>query len=102
MKDFLEGKCDISAGGVSVTLDRSRHAFFSAPTALSGKTPITRCENVTKFQTLDQIDQPTTKAIVNPGGTNERFARATLKNASLEVYPDNVTIFDQILQGKPT
>ncbi len=100
MKDFLEGKCDISAGGVSVTLDRSRHAFFSAPTALSGKTPITRCENVAKFQTLEQIDQPTTNAIVNPGGTNERFARATLKNASLEVYPDNVTIFDQILQGK--
>jgi cyclohexadienyl dehydratase len=100
MKDFLDGKCDVTAGGVSVTLERSRQAFFSAPTALSGKTPITRCENVAKFQTLEQIDQPTTKAIVNPGGTNEKFARAVLKKATLEVFPDNVTVFDQILQGK--
>ena len=100
MKDFLDGKCDISAGGVSITLDRSRQAYFSVATALSGKTPITRCENVAKFQTIEQIDQPTTKAIVNPGGTNERFARANFKQASLEVYQDNVTIFDQILQGK--
>ncbi len=100
MKDFLDGKCDISAGGVSITLERARQAFFSVPTALSGKTPITRCENVAKFQTLEQIDQPTTKVIVNPGGTNEKFARASLKQASLEVYPDNVTVFDQVLQGK--
>jgi len=100
MKDFLDDKCDISAGGVSVTLDRSRQVYFSAATALSGKTPITRCENVAKFQTLEQIDQPTTRAIVNPGGTNERFARANLKQAQLEVFPDNVHVFDQILQGK--
>ena len=65
-----------------------------------GKTPITRCENAAQFQTLEQIDQPTTKAIVNPGGTNERFARANLKQAQIEVFPDNVHIFDQILAGK--
>lgn len=100
MKDFLDGKCDISAGGVSITLDRSRQAYFSTATSLSGKTPITRCENVAKFQTLEQIDQPATRAIVNPGGTNERFARANLKQAQLEVFQDNVHIFDQILQGK--
>ena len=35
-----------------------------------------------------------------PGGTNERFARASLKQAKIEVYNDNVTIFDQILEGK--
>jgi cyclohexadienyl dehydratase len=38
--------------------------------------------------------------IVNPGGTNERFVRQNLKQARIEVYPDNVTIFDQLLQGK--
>ena len=100
MKDFLDGKCDISAGGVSITLDRARQAYFSSAIALSGKTPITRCENAAQFQTLEQIDQPTTKAIVNPGGTNERFARANLKQAQIEVFPDNVHIFDQILAGK--
>jgi ABC-type amino acid transport substrate-binding protein len=37
--------------------------------------------------------------IVNPGGTNERFARAQMPHAALTVYPDNVTIFDQIVAG---
>ncbi|MBT0962511.1 transporter substrate-binding domain-containing protein [Denitromonas iodatirespirans] len=100
MKDYAAGMCDIAVGGISVTLDRARQAFYSAPLARSGKTPITRCENVAKFQTLEQIDQPDVTAIVNPGGTNERFARASLKQAKIEVYNDNVTIFDQILQGK--
>lgn len=100
MKDYTQGVCDIAAGGISVTLERAQKAFYSAPTVRSGKTPITRCENVSKFQTLEQIDQAGVKAIVNPGGTNEKFARANLKQAQLEVFNDNVTIFDQILQGK--
>ena len=100
MKDFLDNKCDISAGGVTITLDRLRQVYFSQPIANTGKTPITRCENVSKFQTLEQIDQASTRAIVNPGGTNEKFAKANLKKASLEIYPDNVTVFEQILKGK--
>ncbi|WP_282959136.1 transporter substrate-binding domain-containing protein [Azoarcus sp. L1K30] len=100
MADYASGACDIAVGGISVTLERSRQAYFSLPTARSGKTPITRCEDVDKFQTLEQIDKPGVKAIVNPGGTNEKFARANLKQATIEVYQDNVTIFDQIADGK--
>jgi len=55
---------------------------------------------VAKFQTLQQIDQPGVRVIVNPGGTNERFVRAHIKKAEIIVYGDNVTIFDQIVQGK--
>jgi cyclohexadienyl dehydratase len=100
MKDFLEGKYDIGMGGVSINLERQKKAFFTIPYLKDGKTPITRKENVAKFQTLDQIDQPGIKVIVNPGGTNERFVRANLKKAAITVYEDNVTIFDQIVQGK--
>ena len=100
MKDYTSGKCDIAVGGISVTLDRAKQVYFSAPTARSGKTPITLCKNADKFQTLEQIDQPGVTAIVNPGGTNDRFAHAVLKKAKIEVYPDNVTIFQQIIDGK--
>jgi chorismate mutase-like protein len=64
-----------------------------------GKTPITRCENVARFQTLAQIDRPEVRLIVNPGGTNERFARSRAPHAQLTVYPDNVTIFGQLVDG---
>ena len=67
---------------------------------VDGKTPIVRCADVDKYQTVAQIDRPETRVIVNPGGTNERFAKQYFAHANLTVYPDNVTIFKQILAGK--
>jgi chorismate mutase-like protein len=99
-KDFGEDKFDLAIGGVSVTMDRQKKGVFSIPYQRDGKTPITRCENQAKFQTLQQIDQPGVRLIVNPGGTNERFAKANLPHAQLTVYPDNVTIFEQIVERK--
>ena len=100
MKDLGEDRFDIAMGGVSISLERQKKAQFSIPYLRDGKTPITRCENKDRFQTLAQIDQSGVRLIVNPGGTNERFARAHVKQASITVYPDNVTIFDQIVAGK--
>ncbi|WP_370944986.1 transporter substrate-binding domain-containing protein [Amycolatopsis sp. cg5] len=97
--DDLGRRCDLGMGGISVTLDRAKRAFFSEPYLRDGKTPITRCENAERFQTLAQIDQPGVRAIVNPGGTNEQFADANLKRATIVRHPDNNTIFDEILKG---
>jgi cyclohexadienyl dehydratase len=98
-KDFEADKFDIVTGGVSITLDRQKKGLFSTPIMREGKTPIARCGDVSKYQTIAEIDKPTVRVIVNPGGTNERFARANLKNAKIEIYKDNVTIFDQIAKG---
>jgi cyclohexadienyl dehydratase len=98
MKDFTE-KCDIAVGGISVTLDRQKTAFFTAPYMVNGKAPITKCENVAKFQTVADIDKPGVTVIENPGGSNERFARANFKNAKIVIFNDNTTIFDEILKG---
>ena len=99
MNDFV-AKCDIGVGGVSTTLERQKRAFFTEPYMIDGKTPIARCADVDKYQTVAQIDQPSVRVIVNPGGTNERFAKQFFPHANLTVYPDNVTIFKQIAAGK--
>ncbi|WP_248320742.1 transporter substrate-binding domain-containing protein [Caballeronia sp. Sq4a] len=99
MNDFV-AKCDIAVGGVSTTLERQKRAFFTAPYMEDGKTPIVRCGDVDKFQTVAQIDQPNVRTIVNPGGTNERFAKQYFSHSQLIEYPDNVTIFKQILDGR--
>ena len=99
MNDFV-AKCDIAVGGVSTTLERQKRAFFTAPYMEDGKTPIVRCDDVDKYQTVAQIDQPNVRTIVNPGGTNERFAKQFFPHSQLIEYPDNVTIFKQILEGK--
>ena len=100
MADFTSGKCDIAMGGISVTLERQKRAFFSVPYLVNGKAPIARCADKARFQSVPDIDKPEVTVIVNPGGTNERFVRQNLKQARIEVYPDNVTIFDQLVQGK--
>ena len=99
MKDFLE-KCDVAVGGISVTTDRQKTAFFTAAYMVNGKAPITKCENVAKFQTIADIDKATVTVIENPGGSNERFARANFKQAKLTMHPENVTIFDEILANR--
>ena len=98
MKDFIE-KCDVGVGGISVSLDRQKTAFFTTAYMVNGKAAITRCENVAKFQTVADIDKPNVTVIENPGGSNERFARANFKQAKIVIFNDNVTIFDEILKG---
>ncbi len=100
MSDFSADKFDIAMGGVSVSLARQKRGFFSIPYMIDGKTPIARCADKDKFQTLAEIDKPTVRVIVNPGGTNEQFARDNVKQAPIAIYKDNVTIFDQIVAGK--
>lgn len=99
MGDFI-AKCDIAVGGVSTSLERQKRAFFTQPYMVDGKTPIARCGDVDKYQTIVQIDQPEVRTIVNPGGTNEKFAKQFLTHSRLIEYPDNVTIFKQILDGQ--
>ncbi|MEU8685956.1 transporter substrate-binding domain-containing protein [Streptomyces sp. NPDC048611] len=98
--DLSAGRCDIAMGGVSVTLPRARSVYFSEPTRTDGKTPIVRCTDKDRYQTLSQIDRPGTRVIVNPGGTNEEFARARIHRAALTVHRDNTTIFDEIIAGR--
>jgi cyclohexadienyl dehydratase len=99
MKDFEADNFDIAMGGISITLDRQKKGMFSAPIMREGKTPIARCADKGKYETLADIDKPGTRVIVNSGGTNERFARANVKNAEIRIYNDNVTIFDEIAKG---
>jgi cyclohexadienyl dehydratase len=99
MQDFDADRFDIAMSGISITPDRQQHGIFSAAVMHDGKTPIARCADKVKYETIADIDRPGTRVIVNPGGTNERFARAHVKSAEITVYGDNVTIFDEIAKG---
>jgi cyclohexadienyl dehydratase len=100
MGDVTAGKCDLAVGGISVTTERQKRAFFSTAYMVNGKTPIARCADAAKFQTVADIDKPNVKVIFNPGGSNERFARASFKQAQMTLHPENLTIFDEILAGR--
>jgi cyclohexadienyl dehydratase len=98
--DFGADRFDIAMGGVSITLERQKKGLFSTPIMREGKTPIVRCADKNRFSTLAEIDRPETRVIVNPGGTNERFARSTLTSAEIIVFNDNTRIFNEIAQAR--
>lgn len=99
MTDFTAGKCDIAMGGISVTLERQKKAFFSTMLGVDGKVPLVRCDEVSSYQSIAQINQPGVRLIEPQGGTNEAFARAHLPKAQL-AFHDNTTIFQQLLDKK--
>ncbi|GAC1344925.1 MAG: transporter substrate-binding domain-containing protein [Acetobacteraceae bacterium] len=100
MADLHAQKFDVGMGGISVTLERARTALFSAAVMRTGKAPIARCTDKDRFTSLAEIDKQGVRVITNPGGTNERFARANLKQADIIVFPNNAAIFDEILGGR--
>ena len=100
MNDFHAGRFDIGMSGITRTLVRQRTAYFSSPYLEDGKAPIVRCGDEADFDTLEEINQPATQIIVNPGGTNERFTRQVAPEADLTVFDDNTKIFGEIAAGR--
>lgn len=100
MQDYAAGRFDVAAGGISVTPERAARAKFSLPYHRGGKTPIVRCGTQASFDTLQEIDRPDVRLIVNPGGTNEQFAREHLGAAQRIVHADNRTIFAEIAASR--
>ena len=100
MQDYAAGRFDVAASGISITPARAEQASFSIPYHRGGKTPIVRCGTQASFDTLAEIDRPDVRVIVNPGGTNEQFARERLGAANRIVHPDNRTIFAEIAAGR--
>jgi cyclohexadienyl dehydratase len=98
--DLAQDRYDVALSGISVTPDRQRVALFSRTYHQGGKTPIARCADRDRFDTLAEINAPGVRVIVNPGGTNERYAREHLNAADVRVHPDNRSVFDEIVAGR--
>ena len=100
LHDLREGHFDIAMGGVSVTRERRRYGYFSDPYHRGGKQLIGRCEDRDLLNSLERVDRPGIRVIVNPGGTNEDYVRANIELADIVVYEDNTTIFDELEEGR--
>jgi len=98
--DLRADRYDIAMSGVSVSAEREAAGCFTSPYFRTGKTVLTRCALDRTFDALAQLDDPSVRVIVNPGGTNERFVRAHLPNAHVIAHDDNRTIFHALAAGE--
>ena len=65
-----------------------------------GKTILVRKADAGKYKSLADVNKPSVKVMYNPGGTNEKFAKASLANATLVMHPQNAEIPGLIAEGK--
>ena len=98
-KDLLEGKFDMAVGGITRTNARQRDGMLSDTVYYFGKSLIIRKADQKKFTTIEAVNKPSVTVGVNPGGTNERFARANLANAKIVVIDDNMAIPFKVADG---
>ena len=100
MKDTLDGKFDLAICGITITQARKDQALMSIGYLGNGKTILIRAEDVSKYKSLDDINNPKVKVMENPGGLNEKFARENLPLATLIIHSPNDEIPGLIASGQ--
>lgn len=100
LDDMHSNKFDIGMSGITITDERKKRFLFSIPLLTSGKVAIARDENSVKYKSIEAINMPNVRVIVNPGGTNELFAREHFPDATLILNVDNLDIFENLVSGK--
>lgn len=98
--DTQEGKFDIAICGITRTYDRARTMEMSDGYLLFGKTILCRDGDAAKYRTLADMNRPEVRVMVNPGGTNEKFARQYLPDATILVHEQNAEIPGLVADGQ--
>lgn len=100
MDDTLAGKFDLAVCGITITSARKELALMSDGYLGNGKTVLCRAGDAEKFISLEAIDRPEVRVMENPGGLNEKFARANLPHAALIIHPVNEEIPGLVASGR--
>jgi len=98
--DMRNDAFDIALGGISITPERAALGSFSIPYHSGGKTFLCRRADSARFSNASAVNTAGVRLIENKGGTNESVARAMFPKAALQVYPNNIGIFNEIVAGR--
>lgn len=99
--DVLEDpqKFDLAIGGITITDKRLETMLMSDGYLANGKTILCRRADADRFKSLEDIDKPEVKVMVNPGGTNELLAKEKLTHSTIIVHQSNLEIPRLIAEG---
>lgn len=92
MADLLADKYDIGMSGITRTIARQKQARFSQGYVMFGKTVLVNRDNASRFKSLADVDRKGIRIGVNPGGTNEKFVKANIRNAEIIMFESNLDI----------
>ena len=91
---------DLAIGGITITDARRETMLMSEGYLANGKTILCRASERDRYKSLADIDKPSVRVMVNPGGLNEKFANVNLTHATIIVHQKNEEIPTLIAEGE--
>ena len=98
--DTMNNKFDFAICGITITEKRQQNALMTIGYLTAGKTFLMRKEDVDKYKSIEDVNKPQVRVMINPGGTNEKFALENLTNATITVHKVNEEIPELISKGE--
>lgn len=100
VSDIQADKFDIAVGGITRNVPRISQLAMLPGYAPFGKVALARKDEADKYQSVDDLNQPSVHVIKNPGGTNEEFVLEHLTEAEVSTHEQNAEIPGLIAEGK--
>ena len=100
LEDTMNNKFDFAICGITITEKRQQNALMTIGYLTAGKTFLMRKEDVDKYKSIEDVNKPQVRVMINPGGTNEKFALENLTNATIIVHKVNEEIPELISKGE--
>lgn len=91
---------DLAIGGITITDARKATMLMSEGYLANGKTILCRSSEADRYLSLEDLDKPEVRVMVNPGGLNEKFANENLTHATIIVHQHNEEIPRLIAEGE--
>lgn len=99
--DTMDGKFDVAMSGISRNFKRQAQMDLSKGyLRYNGRTVLCRKADAKKYTSWDKIDKAGVRIMNNPGGGNDRFATANVKNATRILHTPNNEIPGLVADGQ--
>ena len=99
LEDTTHNKFDFAICGITITEERLKNGLMTIGYLNAGKTFLMRKEDIYKYKTIEDVNRPSVRVMINPGGTNEQFALKNLYNSNITVHQVNEEIPGLISKG---
>jgi polar amino acid transport system substrate-binding protein len=93
-------KVDLVISGMTITPERNARAAFAGPYLVSGKSVLSRSEEISDVETAEALDRPERTYAALAGSTSEKFVKTSMPSATLVTTPDYDTAVQMVIAGK--
>jgi len=95
-----KGEVDLVMSGMTMTPARNMRAAFVGPYFVSGKSILTKAENLANRDETDEINASGVTLAALEGSTSQRFVEMLIPKAKLETTKDYDTAVQLVIDGK--